>query len=627
MNSSRSRSVFSKASSPACRLPRPRPHKRAPPPAAAVPEPVGPDAPHLPPRTASSRPAPSLSDQEKLSANYPFDGYEKLKAQARANEPPKPDDNFRWRFLRTVLLSRRRSTSYMCRLRIPERHPQRRRNSPALPMLAERFGGGYAHVTTRANLQLREIEPKNAVDARRAASRISACARAAPAPTTSAMSPARPLPASIRRNFSTRGLYAREWHFHVLNDRTLYGLPRKFNVGFDGGGVHCGAGGYERHRLSGSRGQGRLRRRARRLVSPRLGGITGHKDFARETGVIVKPAESDARWPTRWCGSSSKMATAPTAPRRGSNTFSMPGASRNSSRRWRKSLAASWRASPPRRSSRGRPIDRTAHIGVHAQKQPGLNWIGVALPVGRMTGAQMRGLAAVARRFRRRRPASHRLAEPADLGRCRRRSRRRKRRSRRSASAPRPTSLRAGLVACTGNTGCKFAASDTKRHAAEIADRVRYPRRDRYPGEHPPHRLPSLLRAALHRRHRSARLQGSARARMAIRSRATTSLSAAALVPMPRSAARSIATSRQPMCRAPSSACSRLTWRTAASPQESFLSFAGRYDDDALKALFEARDASNDRQSPDPPDPAGERPVHAGTTGLAQWLLRGLSRA
>src|SRR5262245_66356331 len=31
--------------------------------------------------------------------------------------------------------------------------------------------------------------------------------------------------------------YAREWHFHILNERALYGLPRKFNVGFDGGGV------------------------------------------------------------------------------------------------------------------------------------------------------------------------------------------------------------------------------------------------------------------------------------------------------------------------------------------------------------------------------------------------------
>jgi len=29
--------------------------------------------------------------------------------------------------------------------------------------------------------------------------------------------------------------------------------------------------------------------------------------------------------------------------------------------------------------------------------------------------------------------------------------------------------IRSGLVACTGNVGCKFAASDTKRHAEDIA--------------------------------------------------------------------------------------------------------------------------------------------------------------
>jgi ferredoxin-nitrite reductase len=31
------------------------------------------------------------------------------------------------------------------------------------------------------------------------------------------------------------------------------------------------------------------------------------------------------------------------------------------------------------------------------------------------------------------------------------------------------SAVRAGLVACTGNTGCKFAASDTKKHAEDIA--------------------------------------------------------------------------------------------------------------------------------------------------------------
>src|SRR5204862_5935372 len=41
-------------------------------------------------------------------------------------------------------------------------------------------------------------------------------------------------------------------------------------------------------------------------------------------------------------------------------------------------------------------FDRMAHIGVHKQKQEGLNWIGVALPLGKVTCEQMRGLAKIA---------------------------------------------------------------------------------------------------------------------------------------------------------------------------------------------------------------------------------------
>jgi ferredoxin-nitrite reductase len=36
--------------------------------------------------------------------------------------------------------------------------------------------------------------------------------------------------------------------------------------------------------------------------------------------------------------------------------------------------------------------------------------------------------------------------------------------------AVKASQIRAGLIACTGNAGCKFAASDTKRHAAAIGD-------------------------------------------------------------------------------------------------------------------------------------------------------------
>ena len=114
-------------------------------------------------------------------------------------------------------------------------------------------------------------------------------------------------------------------------------------------------------------------------------------------------------------------------------------------------------------------FDRTAHVGVHPQKQPDLNWVGVALPVGRLTGEQMRALAAIARDYG---DGDIRLtvwqnllisgiptqriesveAAIAALG-----------------LSTKATAIRAGLVACTGNAGCRLALSNTKRHAEDIA--------------------------------------------------------------------------------------------------------------------------------------------------------------
>jgi ferredoxin-nitrite reductase len=111
-----------------------------------------------------------------------------------------------------------------------------------------------------------------------------------------------------------------------------------------------------------------------------------------------------------------------------------------------------------------------AHIGVHRQKQAGLNWIGVSLPLGKMTARQMRELAKIARDLGdgelrltvwqnllipgvRDENVELAVAAIETIG-----------------LAVKASQIRAGLVACTGNAGCKFAASDTKRHAAEIAD-------------------------------------------------------------------------------------------------------------------------------------------------------------
>src|SRR5262249_39895518 len=60
---------------------------------------TGHDADHLRAQDRFVEDGKKLSDPEKFKRElHPFDGYERLKAQAANNEPPKADDNFRWRF-------------------------------------------------------------------------------------------------------------------------------------------------------------------------------------------------------------------------------------------------------------------------------------------------------------------------------------------------------------------------------------------------------------------------------------------------------------------------------------------------------------------------------------------------
>src|SRR4029077_7195850 len=103
-----------------------------------------------------------LVDQEKFKREeHPFDAYPRLKQQALADRPPSPGDNFRWRYYGLFYVAPAQD-SYMCRLRVPNgilTHSQ----FAGLADLTERLCGPFSHVTTRANLQVREIRPKNAV--------------------------------------------------------------------------------------------------------------------------------------------------------------------------------------------------------------------------------------------------------------------------------------------------------------------------------------------------------------------------------------------------------------------------------------------------------------------------------
>ncbi len=115
------------------------------------------------------------------------------------------------------------------------------------------------------------------------------------------------------------------------------------------------------------------------------------------------------------------------------------------------------------------PVQKHGHIGVHEQKQPGQYYVGIACPVGRLGSERLRGLADIAERFgsgtirltvwqnclisdipEARLPDALAAIEALGLD-------------------WRASAIRGGLVACTGNAGCKFSASNTKRDAAMLA--------------------------------------------------------------------------------------------------------------------------------------------------------------
>jgi ferredoxin-nitrite reductase len=434
--------------------------------AAATSAPAGPDAPHWRAQERAMQAGGKLSDQETFKRElHPFDGYEKLKSQAAANLPPKPDDNFRWRFFGLFFCAPTQST-YMCRLRIPNGIVSAAQFE-GVADAADRYGGGYAHVTTRANLQIRDVEPKHAVALLEHIQDIGLCSRGSGADNIRNVTGTPTAGIDPQELIDTRP-WTREWHFHILNDRTLYGIPRKFNVGFDGGGVIAVLEETNDIAFTAVEVKDGFGVEPGVWFRFAVGGITGHKDFARPTGVIVSPAEA------------TKVADAVV------RVFIDHGDRTNRARARLKyvldaigidkflALTEDKLGGPlPRVPAAAllprRPVDRHAHIGVHPQKQAGLNWIGVALPVGRMTVAQMRSIAAVARQYGdgdvRLTVWQNFLLSGVPDGRT-------------DAAcaaiealgfATTANALRAGLVACTGNAGCKFAASDTKRHAGEIA--------------------------------------------------------------------------------------------------------------------------------------------------------------
>jgi ferredoxin-nitrite reductase len=469
-------------------------------PAAAVPS--GPDAPHLLAQDAQVKAGAKLAEPEKWKRDeHPFDAWQRLTAEAATGKLPGPADNFRWRYFGLFNVAPAQD-SFMLRMRLPN-GILKAHQLAGCARLAETYGGGVLAVTTRANLQMREIRPENAKALIEELMDLGIVARGSGADNIRNVTGSPLAGIDPQELLDTRPL-ARDWHFHILNSRVLYGLPRKFNVSFDGAGLSPALEetndiGFQAVRVpeGGAAEPGIWLRIA-------LGGISGHRDLARPTGAFCRPEEATA------------VADAII------RVFIDHGDRTNRNRARLKYVLDAWgfdRFLAAVEEKLGRPLLRIAEAFVAPRPSDG------PLRPCRRASPEAAGP-----QLGRRRHGGRQAHAPA--GRGSRRHRRRMRRRRRrltvwqnlilsgvpDAQVPEceariaalglsttVTPIRAGLVACTGNAGCKFAAADTKRHAMAIADHCRGAGRHRCAGEHPPDRLPPFLRPALYRRYRPDR--------------------------------------------------------------------------------------------------------------------------
>ena len=434
---------------------------------AAVPAPIGPDAAHLAAMARFEAEGKKLVDPEKWKREqHPFDGYARLEDQAARNEYPKPADNFRWRFYGLFYLAPNQPY-YMLRLRMPNSIVNWRQFA-GIADIAEKYGAGYAHVTTRANIQIRGIEAKNTTCVLEAVQDLGLTSRGSGADNIRNVTGDATAGIAANALLDTRP-DTRRWHFHILNDRSLYGLPRKFNVGFDGGGP------ISTLEETNDIGFTAVRVAEGAPVAPgvwyrlRLGGITGHKDLARATGVVVAPADT------------AKVADAIV------RVFIDNGDRTNRAKARMKYVIDAWgleKFLAAVEDKLGRKLDRIddahilprppqnrqAHIGWHAQKQPGLLYAGIALPVGRLEAAQVRAIADAARELGdgdvRMTVWQNVLVSGIAETSCTAFEKRMKEAGLSLAVSP----LRAGLVACTGSSGCKLSNAHTKETAMAIAE-------------------------------------------------------------------------------------------------------------------------------------------------------------
>lgn len=411
-------------------------------------------------------PVDDLCKEERIKFEQNgLDVWDTMVANAEQDIFPSAEDMFRYKF-HGLFHVKPVQDSFMLRCRIAG-GSLLSHQLIGLAEIADDWGGGYADCTTRNNFQVREIMPRNTIKVLTKLVDLGLTARGSGADNL------RNITATPTTGFDPEEIldvlpFAKSMHHYIMHNRDLYGLPRKFNIAFDSGGRVASCADTNDIAFYAVRvGEGQS-------VEPgiyfrvQLCGITGHKQFASDCGLLIEPEQA--------------VAVAAGMIR----VFIENGDRTNRKKARLKYLVDDWGTEkfleetqkklafdlaylPLDQCEQRGPIVKHGHVGVYNEKTDGLNYIGVVIPVGRMLSQQMKDIAALATRYGRgevRMTAWQNLIIPGikdedveavkaailEVG--------------FNYSA---TTISGGLIACTGNAGCKFAASNTKGHAVQLA--------------------------------------------------------------------------------------------------------------------------------------------------------------
>ncbi len=430
------------------------------------------------PVTSGASERRKLTPEERIKkAMHPLDAYPALREDAKDNRAPDKDNVFRFKWNGLFWLAPV-VDGYMCRLRIPGgvlTAVQWRE----LACIADELGSGFAQITTRNNVQLRVIQPKDTPELLRRIQSAGLHSRGAGADNL--------------RNFTsnpTAGIcphelidvlpFVKDLAQVIVGGSEFYDLPRKFNVSFDGGNL-----------VGTAEDTNDLGFRAVRMAAPPpghplvgklgsgvyfkvlLGGVTGHQEFARDAGILVRPEEAV------------DLAVAMIG------VYRREGNRENRKKARLVYLLEEWgidRFLQESEKGLGRPLLRISasdeggltephvcpdvphpHLGVHPQKQPGMNYLGVHVPVGLIETGVMRAVAEIAENCG---AGEVRLTVFQSLilphvpdGKVDEA----KEALRAAGLKCEASFIRGGLAACTGNRYCKYSSADTKGHALALA--------------------------------------------------------------------------------------------------------------------------------------------------------------